>query len=85
VAGGKRDVFAQQDDQARITITGERASKGNAVDCPTIRTDDGQVYSISYLAPSIAIGDRVTVTGVIVHSATCRGPVLRAENVVHQH
>lgn len=84
VGGGRLDLFAQQNNQARITVTGERMSKGNAVDCPTIRTDGGKTYSISYLSPAIAIGDRITVTGVMANSATCRGPVIRVETVV-QH
>lgn len=84
VAGGERALTAQQDNPARITVTGARITQGNAVDCPQVRTDDGQVYSISYLAPSIAIGDRVSVTGYMAYSTTCLGPVLKAEKVVHQ-
>jgi subtilisin family serine protease len=62
VAEGRSESAGQQNDQARITVTGSRISEGNAIDCPKIRTDDGQVYSVSYLAPSIAIGDRVIVS-----------------------
>lgn len=67
--------------QEKLTVSGVRLTKGNAVDCPQIRTDDGRTISVSYLAPAIAIGDRVEVTGFMVNKATCRGPVLNAESV----
>jgi hypothetical protein len=82
--GGKVELASQQGDQVRITVTGIRITKGTAVDCPQIRTDDGRIYSISYLAPSVAVGDRVEVTGMMANSATCSGPVLNAEKVSHK-
>jgi len=69
-------------DHERITVIGTRISMGNAVDCSQIRTDDGKTYSISYLAPSIEIGDRVSVTGFFANVVECRGTVLYAETVV---
>lgn len=81
VMGEKPDVLAQGE-QARLTVTGERVSQADGVECSKIKTDDGQVVAVSYLAPSIAIGDRVTVTGVMAHMPTCLGPVLKVEDVV---
>lgn len=70
-----------QEDQERLTITGVRLTQGDAVNCAQVRTDEGAVYSVSYLAPSIAIGDRVEVTGFMANITTCLGPVLYAEEV----
>ena len=70
-----------QEGQARLTITGVRLTQGDAVNCAQVRTDEGAIYSVSYLAPSIAIGDRVEVTGFMANITTCLGPVLYAEEV----
>ena len=68
-------------DRERLTVVGTRLTLGNAVDCPTVKTDDGKVVGISYLPPSIAIGDRVSVTGFFAVTTHCRGKVLYAEEV----
>lgn len=65
----------------KIIITGVRLTKGNAVDCPQVRTDDGRIVGVSYLPPAIAIGDRVEVTGFMAVTTKCRGRVLVAEEV----
>ncbi len=67
--------------QAKMTVQGVRMTEGNAVDCPQIQTDDGRTLGVSYLAPSIAIGQRVEVTGFMANMTTCRGPVLYVEEV----
>ena len=67
--------------EARLTIVGMRMTQGNAVDCPEVKTDDGRTVPVSYLAPSIAIGDRVEVTGFMAVTTKCRGKVLVAEEV----
>jgi hypothetical protein len=59
-----------------LTLTGTRLTQGNAVDCPTIRDDAGGVHSVSYLTPGVAIGARVTVSGVYGITTSCRGTVL---------
>ncbi|KAB2945321.1 MAG: hypothetical protein F9K19_26360 [Rhizobiaceae bacterium] len=69
-------------DRERFTVVGTRLTLGDAVDCPTVKTDDGKVVSISYLPPSIAIGDRLSVTGFFAVTTHCRGKVLYAEQVV---
>lgn len=61
---------------ATISLTGVRATQGDAVDCPTIETPDGQRHPVSFLSPAIAIGERVTVRGVYGTSTRCRGRVL---------
>ena len=76
---GRPLLQAQGED--RITVSGARISMGDGVDCPKIRADDGMETPISYLAPSIAIGDRVEVTGFMAVMTTCRGKVLFAEEV----
>ena len=65
--------------QQRLTVTGVRLTKGNAVDCPQIKTEDGTIVPVSYLAPSIAIGERVEVTGYMAVTTSCRGRVLYVE------
>jgi hypothetical protein len=67
--------------QKKLTITGVRITKGNAVDCPQIRTDDGEIFSVSYLASAIALGTRVEVSGFMANVTTCRGLVLYVEQV----
>ncbi len=59
-----------------VTLTGVRATLGDAVDCPTIETPDGQRHPVSFLSSAIALGDRVTVRGVYGISTRCRGRVL---------
>jgi hypothetical protein len=39
------------------------------------------VIGVSYLPSTLAIGERVTVTGVMGTMATCLGPVLVVERV----
>ena len=68
--------------QERITVTGTRIRQGDGVQCPKLRGDAGATYSISYLEPSLRIGDRVTVTGVMAHMPTCLGPVIKVEDVI---
>lgn len=66
---------------ATITLTGTRTSWGNAVECPQIRTDDGQLHSVTGLAADIALGTRITVTGHYGYSTTCLGKVLFIETL----
>ena len=61
---------------ATITLTGTRLTRGNAVDCPQLRDDAGVVHTLSYLSPGVAIGARVTVSGVYGIMTTCLGTVL---------
>ncbi len=67
----------------RLTVRGKRlAVEGVGVECPRILGEDGRTYSVSYLAPSVAVGDRVEVTGTIGNMPTCLGDVLRVEDVL---
>ncbi len=70
-----------QDRSGLITLTGVRHSKGNAVDCPEIRTDDGRLHPVKGLTADIAIGDRVTLRGAMGVSTTCKGRVLIVESI----
>lgn len=74
-------VTKQAANRDKLTIRGTRLTVGNAVDCPQVRADDGKIYPVSYLAPSIAIGDRVEVTGFMANITSCVGLVLYAEEV----
>jgi hypothetical protein len=67
--------------QPVVTITGVRLTQGDAVKCPTIRADDGSLHPVSYLAPDIPIGGRVTVRGFLAVTTHCIGTVLVAEEV----
>lgn len=86
-AGEKEQVMAQVQDETgvrvagSVTLTGTRASQGNAVDCPEIRTDDGQLHPVKGLAADIELGARITVTGHYGISTTCRGEVLIIETL----
>lgn len=74
-------ILPIQDKQERITVRGVRLTRGNAVDCPQIRTSDGTVVSVHHLAADIAIGDCVEVSGFMANMTTCLGPVLYVEKV----
>lgn len=65
----------------RMTVVGTRITQGNAVDCPQLRGEDGTITVVSYLAPAIPIGTRVKVTGFYAYVTSCRGRVLKAEEV----
>jgi hypothetical protein len=59
----------------RLSITGVRITRGDAVACPQIRDDAGRIHTVSYLSPLAGIGARVTVTGSIGYSIKCIGKV----------
>ena len=75
---------AQAPDATRgsVTVTGVRASRGDAVECPRLRDDAGALHPVSYLPPWIALGDRVTVSGTLAVTTACRGVVLVVEKLV---
>lgn len=62
-------------------LAGVRETRGNAVDCPEILTDDGRRVAVRGLPADVALGDRVRVTGRYGFAATCRGEVLVIENL----
>ena len=64
-----------------VTLTGTRASQGNAVLCPEIRTDDGQLHPVVGLSAAVELGARITVTGHYGVSTTCRGQALIIETL----
>ena len=68
--------MAEQTANDLIVLTGTRLTQGNAVDCPTLRDDQGVVHVVSYLSPAVAIDARVTVTGVYGITPSCLGTVL---------
>ncbi len=63
----------------RLAVTGVRISVGNAVECTKIRMPTGEEVGVSYLAPTIAIGTTVKVSGVVANMTTCLGPVIAVE------
>ena len=65
-----------------VVLTGVRASRGGAVDCPQLRDDAGVLHPVSYLPSWIALGERVTVRGTFGVTATCRGVVLVVDELV---
>lgn len=65
--------------QGSITISGVRLTKGNAVNCPEILADDGKVYPVKGLSPDIALGQRVTITGVWGVATSCNGRIIVIE------
>lgn len=67
-----------------VSITGVRLTQGNAVDCPLIQTDDGKNHAVSYLSPSILIGERVTLRGHYGVTTGCLGTVLIVEQEMQE-
>lgn len=65
-----------------VVLTGVRASRGGAVECPLLRDDAGVLHPVSYLPPRIALGDRVTIKGTFGVTTTCRGLVLVVDELV---
>ena len=49
--------------QTTTTLTGTRLTRGDAVDCPTLRDAAGGVQPVSCLSPALATGARGAVTG----------------------
>jgi hypothetical protein len=64
-----------------VTVTGVRATQGNAVNCPELRDDAGQMHPVQGLTTDIALGDRVTVTGAYGITTTCKGEVLVIQTI----
>lgn len=65
-----------------LTVTGVRATAGDAVECPRLVDDAGRLHPVSWLPPQVAIGDRVTVRGRLAITTGCRGVVLVVETLV---
>jgi hypothetical protein len=63
----------------RLSITGVRITRGDAVNCPQVRGDDGRTHTVSYLSPRVEIGGRVALTGYMGYSVKCLGEVLVVE------
>jgi hypothetical protein len=63
------------------TVTGVRVTQGNGVECPTLKTDSGDIVAIYGMPANIRLGDRVTITGTLVYPTTCIGPALNAETI----
>lgn len=61
---------------ASVEESGVRVTVGDAVACPTLRTDDGRVVALSFLPAEVAVGARVTVRGRYGVTTRCRGRVL---------
>ena len=59
-----------------VEVAGVRLTRGDAVTCPTIRSDDGTVRAVSFLPADIAVGERVTVRGRVAVTTRCAGPVV---------
>lgn len=70
------------EDPGTVVLSGVRASRGGAVECPRLRDDAGVLHPVSYLPPWIALGDRVTVRGRLAVTTTCRGVVLVVDELV---
>ena len=60
-------------------VAGTFVSRGNAVDCPQIRQNDGRLQPVIGLSNSIVPGDRVRVSGRYGISTRCLGEVLIVE------
>lgn len=80
--GGNSGADAGDAGTGTVVLTGVRASRGGAVDCPQLRDDAGVLHPVSYLPPRIAPGDRVTVRGTLAVTTTCRGVVLVVDELV---
>lgn len=64
---------------APVSVTGIRLTRGDAVQCPLIRDDAGQIHAVSSLPADLPPGARVTVRGHTAISTRCTGPVIAVE------
>lgn len=53
----------------RVTVTGVLTGEG--VECPTLRSNDGKLYTLSGTLGGFRKGDRVTIIGIVVPASTC--------------
>lgn len=61
---------AMTDDTAgTVRVTGRLTDEG--VECPALRGDDGQLYTLAGDARGFGPGDRVTVVGTVAEMSTC--------------
>ena len=63
-------------DRTAVVLTGVRVTQGNAVDCPQLRDDAGNVHVVSALSGGAQIGARIEVRGFYGVSTKCIGTVL---------
>lgn len=64
-----------------LTVVGVRLTQGDGVNCPEVSVDGGGSISVYGLAASVAIGDRVRISGTMAPVASCAGLVLVAKDV----
>ena len=64
-----------------VTIEGKRISRANGVLCSRVETDDGQLYPVDGLPSTIALGERLRISGEVVLPTTCMGPALLASTL----
>lgn len=56
--------------EKRLIIQGKLTSEG--IECPTLRTDDGTLYTLNGHLKEFQVGDRVEVEGEIADISTCQ-------------
>lgn len=85
--GGEKAIFSpfsvrarSGDDPQRVQITGVLTGEG--VECPTLRGDDGTLYTLAGETGRFGEGDRVEVEGTVAEMSICmQGTTIRVENI----
>lgn len=74
-------VTGTEDPPESVEVTGMLTDEG--VECPALRSDDGQLYTLAGDTGNFTVGDRVTVQGTIAEMSTCmQGTTIRVESIV---
>ncbi len=66
--------------KGRVTVVGTLNDEG--VECPAMRGDDGQLYTLGGDLKGYRSGDRVKVTGEVAEMSTCmQGTTISIESI----
>lgn len=73
-------VTAAEDPPERAEVTGMLTDEG--VECPALRSDGGELYTLAGDTGDFSVGDRVTVEGTIAEVSSCmQGTTIRVERI----
>lgn len=69
-----------EDRPERVRVTGVLTDEG--VECPALRTDDGDLYTLAGDTGEFVQGDRVTVEGTVAEASICmQGTTIEVEDI----
>jgi hypothetical protein len=80
VVSSEFHVVAVADPDPTLSVTGRITGEG--VECPALRTDDGDLYTLAGETGRFGEGDRVEVEGTIAEMSICmQGTTIEVENI----